>query len=293
MGQFHRWKPINDHSLPYRVFIKFDNELFSLITSLESGKGYIFRHLTADGATYESDAFHYGLTQGGYALNVRNWADKYNYFRNWARLSLLMSCNSYMENYFACIIKEAIESNPGLLIATPRLVDGILYRKKDIHLHSDDVETIVTSCTKGVWSSRIAALKRLFGAVTPLLESNVASLDAIRKIRNDFGHAFGRDIEASKNYYNTTKSPMQNLTIERFNKYHTLIKKMVREFDIYVKGEHIGNYEELYQLSLIYNRIKDLAECTRAEHVKTALYNAGIRAKRGFCRDMVTYYEAL
>ena len=41
---FNRWAPIYEHSIPYRVFMAYDEEIFSYITILERNTGYIYTH---------------------------------------------------------------------------------------------------------------------------------------------------------------------------------------------------------------------------------------------------------
>ena len=171
------------------------------------------------------------MTETDKKQTVKEWSDTNGKYRNWNRLSFLMSCSSFFENYLASIIKEVVESAPGVLIGFPHSVDGIQLIKQNRSLSKENIETIIKNCTKGDWQSRISNLKKLTDNIPQILNKSISELEAMRKLRNDFGHAFGRDIESSQNYFKPTISSINHLTVARFNKFHYLIKEIVRELD--------------------------------------------------------------
>ena len=144
---FDRWVPRYPHSLPYRIFKCYDNDLMGMVTSFESAKGYVYKHLASDGAVWGSIARDYGLMLDNNIRTIKEWSNNYNEFENWLRLSWLMSLCSCFETYLACIIKECIESAPGLLIAVPHAIDGIYYKKKGISiLRNEDLDLHIRNC---------------------------------------------------------------------------------------------------------------------------------------------------
>ena len=278
--QFDRWAPICPHSLPYRIYKSYDNDLMGMITSFESAKGYTYSHLCKDGAVWDSKAYDYGLMKDNQTRTVREWSDNYQEFANWLRLSLLLSSCSYLESYISAIVKECIDSDPGLLIGSPHVIDGIKYKKHGISLRKDEVESKIISCTKGTWQSRI--------------ENSISELELIRIIRNDLAHAFGRDIKESQDYFRAIKSPIRRLSVKRFNKFHTLLNQIVQDFDSQVNRNHIGNYELILQYHSMYDAIKDLGKGYKVQELKKALLlekNTG--CSKEFCRGVIVYYEKL
>lgn len=126
-----RWKPTSEHLISYKTFREYECELLRIIRSFESGKGYTYHHLKTDGAEWSSKAFDFGLSHTDHSLDVKQWVHSYEEFGNWFRLSLLMSMSSMLETYLACMIRECIESDPGLLIGSSKSIDGmsLLLRK--------------------------------------------------------------------------------------------------------------------------------------------------------------------
>lgn len=292
---FDRWSPIHPHSFPYRIFKCYDNDLMGMITSFESSKGYTYGHLKLDGATWESKAYDFGLMKDNKTRTISQWSINYSEFENWLRLSWLMSLCSYFETYLACIIKECIESDPGLLIAAPHIIDGISYKKQGkTILRREDLDLHIRNCTKGDWLSRVTHMSLLFGSIPPIVNDSISNLERIRKIRNDFGHAFGRDIQSCQDYFTIVKSPISRLSKDRFNKYHALIVKIVKIIDEYLKQQHIGNYEPLLQYHSMYDKIKGLEKGYRANELKNSLHTDKNTAyNKEFCRGIVLYYDNL
>ena len=293
---FDRWTPIYEHSLPYRVFKAYNDELFSYITNLERSNGYIYSHLKKDGANWNSKAYEFGLTEADKKQTVREWSDMNNKFRNWTRLSFMMSCCSFFENYIASIIKEVLESDPGVIIGFTHSVDGIKLMKYNGQLSKDITDPIIKNCTKGDWQSRLGHLNRLTDKIPHILNDSISELEKIRKLRNDFGHAFGRDIQRSQNYFEPTISTIHPLSIARFNKYHSIMRNIVRELDKALMQNHIGNFEPLLQFHTMYPTVRDLNKGEQMVRFKSALYNERNimhGANKKFCRALIDYYNTL
>lgn len=293
---FNRWTPIYEHSLPYRVFKAYNEEIFSYITNFERNNGYIYSHLKKDGARWGSRAFDFGLTESDKTQTVKEWSNKNNEYRNWARLSFLMSCCSFFENYLASIIKEVIESDSGILIGFPHSVDGIQLIKHNGRLSKESIETVIINCTKGEWQSRLTYLNRLSNNIPQILNDSISELEMMRKLRNVFGHAFGRDIQSSQYYFSPTIPAINRLSIRRFNAFHHLIRAIVRELDKAFMSNHIGNFEPLLQFHTIYPSIQNLDKGEQMVRFKAALYRERSimhGANKKFCRALIDYYNKL
>lgn len=294
-AEIDRWKPIYQHSWSYRVYKAYDEELNILITSFLYSKGYTYSHLRQDGAVWDSLVKDYmGNTATNNVLTIRQWSKSFNIFENWMRLGFLLSISSYFENYLASIIKESIESDPGLIFGCSHAIDGMYLKKNNIALKKDSISQIIMLCTKGDWCSRITHIKNLYGKIPCILASSVSELNKIRKIRNDVGHAFGRDIERSQNYENFVISPMTVLQVNRFNHYQRLITQIVREFDLYMVQKHIGCYEPLLHYHNMYKKIKDFDKGDKMVFLKKSLgADVNMLMSKQDCRGIIKYYDSL
>ena len=292
--KFDRWTPINPHTLPYRIYKSYYNDLMGLVTSFESAKGYTYTHLKKDGALWNSNAHEFGILRDNKTKTIKNWSDNYKEFGNWVRLSLLLSSCSYLENYITAIVKECIDSDPGILIKSPHVSDGVKHQKYGLILQKETIESKVIACTKGTWQSRIDNLERLFGYLPISLKSSISELEAIRTIRNDLAHAFGRDIAESQDYLKVQKSPIRRLQTDRFNTFRTLINNIIKDLDAQLNKNHIGNYELLLHYHNIYDSIVDLDKGRRMEELKKSLcINQNTNCSKELCRGIISYYEAL
>ena len=290
---FDRWSSPYPHSLPYRIFKESDNEVRSLVISYESSFSFICSNLRKLGATWESPAFDYGLAENNKVLTVKQWVNNSKEFANWMRLSLLMSMCSNVEIYMASIIRESIESDPGIIMGASHQIDGIKLLKSGNKVDENVIADHIKKCTKDTWSSRLCHIEKLFGAM-PIIANNIKQLEDIRNLRNDVGHAFGRNIEKSQQYYRIEIEPIERISVKRYNKYITLLYDIVQEFDKIVTGNHIGCFEIILQYHKMYESIKDLDKGYQVNELKATLKidkNTGV--SKELCRGVYLYYNNL
>ena len=220
---FDRWSSPYPHSLPYRIFKESDNEVRSLVISYESSFSFICSNLRKLGATWESPAFDYGLAENNKVLTVKQWVNNSKDFANWMRLSLLMSMCSNVEIYMASIIRESIESDPGIIMGASHQIDGIKLLKSGNKVDENVIADHIKKCTKDTWSSRLCHIEKLFGTM-PIIANNIKQLEDIRNLRNAVGHAFGRNIEKSQQYYRIEIEPIESILPYYMISYKNLIK---------------------------------------------------------------------
>ena len=290
---FDRWSSPYPHSLPYRIFKESDNEVRSLVFSYESSFSFICSNLRKLGATWESPAFDYGLAENNKVLTVKQWVNNSKEFANWMRLSLLMSMCSNVEIYMASIIRESIESDPGIIMGASHQIDGIKLLKSGNKVDENVIADHIKKCTKDTWSSRLCHIEKLFGAM-PIIANNIKQLEDIRNLRNAVGHAFGRNIEKSQQYYRIEIEPIERISVKRYNKYITLLYDIVQEFDKIVTGNHIGCFEIILQYHKMYESIKDLDKGYQVNELKATLKidkNTGV--SKELCRGVYLYYNNL
>lgn len=291
---FDRWTPKTEHSWPYRVFRQYDDELMRLIISYESAQGYTYAHLKNEGATWDSSAKAFMLRKNNKDQTIRQWSDNYNSLGNWFRLSLLMSINSYFETYISAIIKECIESDPGMLFGLTHEIDGMSVLKGSRKIKKDEIAEKIKSCTKGTWSSRVDNMTNLFGLLPQFTGHVISRLESLRIIRNKVGHAFGRDITKAQKFNDISIMEMQRLSIESFNKYRTLIIHLVQDLDIYLMTHHIGNFEPLYHYHIINEQLGNINKGEKMVRLKTSLTrDKNTLYSKDFCRGIISYYDQL
>ncbi len=290
---FDRWSSPYPHSLPYRIFKESDKEVRSLVISYESSFSFVCSNLKKLGATWESHAYDYGLTENNKFLTVKQWVNNSKEFANWMRLSLLMSVCSNVETYMASIIRESIESDPGIIMGVSHQIDGIKLLKSGNKIDENVIADHIKKCTKDTWSSRRCNMEKLFGAI-PVIANSIKPLEDIRKLRNTVGHSFGRNIEKSQQYNRIQIDPMERLSVKRYNEYITLLFNIVQEFDKIVTNNHLGCFEIILQYHKMYETIKQLNKGCQVEKLKETLNvekNTGV--SKELCRGVYLYYNNL
>lgn len=293
LAPLERWKPRMESTWALRTFKQYDCEFKRLFASFNSAKKYTYSHLKQDGAVYTDQAAKYLATRNT-KLTIKNWSDDFNLFDNWVRLNLLMSICSYFETYMSSVIAESIESDPGLIFGCYHDIDGIALLKKGHKVSKIELNNKITECVKGDWNSRMSNLQKLYGQVPELMSKNISLLEKIRKLRNEVGHAFGRDIEQSKNYEIIKISAMHKLSAVTFLKYHKFLYDIARSLDLFLLNNHIGNYEPLFYLHNIYETIKNLDKGEKMIAFKKSMGSEiNGQFSKDFCRQIIVYYENL
>jgi len=160
----------------------------------------LWSHMAAFNHTYASTRLHkrtdhckvlFPFADNDKRLNWKlgDWGDRYDAFNRWTRLAAVLAMKSYLETYISQICNAALESCPALLIGGDKQIDGIsLLKNRPQYSFTKEIESLV----RGEWKSRIASYKKIFG--TDPLTGMEQGLDKLRRIRNDVGHSFGRDI---------------------------------------------------------------------------------------------------
>lgn len=292
---FDRWSPEHPHSWPYKVFNQYDNELNRIVMSFSSAKAYNYNRLKKDGAKWDDKACNYLYTHNNKELTVRDWSNSYNLFFNWVVLNELMALSAYFETYISSIVTLSIESDPGLLIGFPHSVDGILLLKQNKALNMTDCKQRIADCTRGDWNARISNLISLFVEIPESLINGLSELEKMRNLRNKVGHAFGRDIEESRNYSLTKITEMEKLKVSAFLKYQKLIRTIACDLDSLLMKKHIGNFQPLFHYHNLSTKIKDIYNAGQKMIAlkKSIGQNTNELYSKDFCRWVVSYYQGL
>lgn len=292
---FDRWIPIHNASFPFRVFKQYNAELNRLNMAYQAAFRYSFSQLGINGAKPEDKAIKFLYTHNDDKLTIKKWAQGFNDFDNYLRLNNLMAMLSYFETYIASIISLAIDSDPGIILSSPHSIDGAKLLKEGItSLTKDEKGAYLKGCTKGDWQARIVHMKRLFGTIPASFDAELSNLEKMRVLRNNVGHAFGRDIESARISSSANTTPMEILSKERFIKYQKIIRQLARQLNDHLQINHIGNYQYLYHYQSIYDDIYHIDRFVRMNRLKKSLgQSKNIPYSKEFCMWVVDYYESL
>lgn len=292
---YDRWTPVKKNSYPYIVFKQYNQEIKRMMMSYESAKKFTYTNLTRNGADWLHKANLYLETKGDDEITIEDWSKVFNKYDNWHRLNCLMAMSSYFETFLASIVKLALESDPGTFIGVPHSIDGVqLFKQMRKPFKKQEIEKLIQGCTKGDWASRQNSYKRLFGSIPHAFSTAISDLEKIRKLRNNVGHAFGRDIRKSRDYSISHISLMNPLASKTLYRFHRVIEDCAKDINEQLMNEHIGNYHPL----LIYHNNKDILNgITINETVKNLKKMIGKEEQnpysKEFCTWVVDYYSHL
>ena len=299
---FNRWKSKDPTTWPFQIFNKYSTELSHMYIAQIGAKDYTYHHLgkvakwedKIDSHFQYSDPVHNRTFQ-----NIKQWSDSYNEFDNWINLNTIMAISSNLETYLSKTIQLALESDLGILFGVSKRIDGIeiLKYKGPTALNFEDK---IVSCVKGEWNSRINSFIKIFGSAPTVLTDNVSEMEKIRKLRNNVGHAFGREIEESKRHDLINVNKSNRLSRERTIEYMKLIYGIAKEIDKQLLNNQIGEYQIVH----FYHNLKDslstgdpFPEREHGNHTAVLKRKIGsfgvIPVGKKFCGELIDYYEAL
>lgn len=241
-AQFERWKSWSPRTWAHRRFLQHHTELNQMY----------WAHAVP------AAAHRYFLTNYSGPWPPTNWSvfqsqskselyndpvvyrRAYDAFLNWTRLSAVMALHSYFETFLRSVATAALESDPGLLIGAPGAADGfVLLRRVTSYSYSD----VARKISEGSWPDRLTHFRRLFGVVPPRLEARSAELDALRRMRHNVGHYFGRDL-ALKDQVRLGDGEMERVKESRLTGWLDAVYEAAQSVeDVLIR--HIGAYELL------------------------------------------------
>ncbi len=267
-----------------------------MLWSYEAGYKLVYKKLgeTAQWTDKASHHLEFSVPEGEETFkDLKSWSNSYNQFKQWNNLNALMALSSSMEIYLSTVIELALLSDPGILFETPKSIDGVKVLKEDGRKNIF-LENIIISVTKGDWNSRISSYEKYFGTVPSTLIRQIGNLEKIRNIRNNVGHAFGRDIKASRNHEIKKISEMESLSDARLRKYQKTIWSSAKSIDKHLLFAHIGEYQACAFYHRIFEELrKDVHQSERAITLKKRLGAFGDISGKEFCKGLVKYYENL
>lgn len=301
--EFDRWNTRQGiSSWAFQVFQKHNKELTEMYISHLLSKQYTYKSLKKNKAEFKDLAHkHFDFKDNSYSdvfNNIQIWSNNFNKFDNWTNLNAIMAMSANLETYMATIIKLALESDIGVTFNATRKIDGIEIIKNS-EKYPFELEDKIISCTKGDWSSRVSNFEKIFTFSPTILKNNISSLDKIRRLRNDIGHAFGREIDKSRNHNVLALVEIQTIKQEKIIEYLKLLFAIARAIDKQLMSNNIGEYQVLYFFHGLTPSLKDDQNSSRkignhATLLKKELSKFGDnRVGKLFCRGLVQYYYNL
>lgn len=293
--KFDRWKAQSTKTWAYSVFLKYDLELVRIGAAHYTASKFIYKALGNSGATWHDmldTQFGFPDDERDRYKDIKEWSDLYNEFDNWTNLNSLLTLTSNFETYLAAAVRLALSSNPGVLLGLPQSIDGATLLKNRVKEPVASQE-IVEACTRGDWSARLCAFSQSFGKI-PSFESAHADLEFIRQVRNEVGHAFGRDIEQARKHGQVKKIQIRKLRHERLRALQKSVRSVVRDIDAFLLENHIGEFEVIDFYSKLPSKNLQYNVSRRAMLLKKEVgrYGAEPRGKI-FCNGLIEYWDSL
>lgn len=292
---FDRWNTEMKSTWSFQVFNKYNDELNNMLWAAQAAKTLAYKTLGDNKAQWPDKASTYlefTVPKGDEVFHdLKGWSDSFNQFYKWTNLNGLLAISANFETYIATVTSLAIESDPGVLFQSTKSIDGVDILKRGGQKYMF-VDEIITSVTKGDWNARSSAFKKTFGVIPTLLEANKGELDKIRVLRNNVGHAFGRDIDESRNHEVKKIVQMENLSDATFKRYQKIIWSTAKAIDVYLLRNHIGEYQAIAFYHRIYEGLNKMVHPSiRAVELKKKLGAFGDTSGKEFCKGLVGYYE--
>jgi hypothetical protein len=296
--EFDRWKTRSRSTWAWRVFKKHNLEFQRMYTSFDNSRKYTYSNLGKNSAKKEdpvTEHFSFGRSwEAEKFTDLTDWMGAFNDLENWMNLNALVAVLSNLETYISTVVPLALESDAGVVFGLSHRVDGIEVLKHG-KKKPFDFSDVVTSCTKGTWDSRVSAYERAFIKAPKYLKNHISELDKMRNLRNNVAHAFGRDIEASRQRGKITTLPIERLSRERLIKYQEIVWKTAKSIDAHLQNFHIGEYQSLLFYHSLYPELDhSVHQSMRARELRKKIGQFGdVSPGSLFCKGLVAYYESI
>lgn len=295
--QFARWNAQLGQTWRFSLYKKHQEELRRTGAAHYTALKFVYRGLGKSNASLQDQPlpkFGFASDEVGRYQTIKEWSDHYNEFDNWVHLSTLLSLASNLETFLASVTSLALRSDPGVIIGSSRAIDGMALVKagRSNRLRLQE-KSLTEDVTVGDWSSRIDAFESVFGD-NPVLRAAHSDLEQMRIIRNEIGHAFGRDIDKSRELGEPKKLPIRKLSHARLRGFFSTSNNVARSIDLQLLANHIGEYEMLEFYRKFHEGVSDQTAPNRAIALKKEVGRSG-SVPRGklFCRGLVDYWDSL
>jgi len=288
---FNRYRLFCKRTLAWRLFKRHHTHFNEIFWSHKTAKAHAYASTRPHDRADATDVlFRFAAGNRRVPDTLGKWADAYYAFDQWTQMASIIAIVGYLETYIAQVSTAAVESCPSFIFGGGPKVDGAIYLKKNPKYGLyDRVEPLV----RGDWQARISAYRRLFGDCP--IDAYVAPLEQLRKLRNDTGHCFGRDI-GSMNFAPTwLVQRLPTISDADIQAHLKIIEDVAKAIEVHL-APIVGQYEVIKVLHCWLPGIgkprpsvKTLAKAFSV-HISTLTGNA---YGKGPAIDLIKYYDGL
>lgn len=172
---------------------------------------------------------------------AKPWLASMSDLQNWGRGSFVLAATGAFERYTQRIVLTALLSDPAVVYGKSGAIDGANWLKIGIQV---DHGKLLEGITKGEWSQKYAAIRKLFGDI-PLLKHYIADLDQIRDFRNAVGHSFGRDLDGAVVSHTRAAPKMEKIKQQELIDCFKVLSESAKAIDEALLAKHIGDFEPI------------------------------------------------
>lgn len=236
---FNRYKLFESRSLAHRLFKRHHTHFNDIYWSQRVAYKHVFS-LTQPFSRDDSvtSLFNLENSENRNGRNLGDWADWYSAFDCWSRMAYIVGLAGYLETYIAQVSVAAFESTPSLILGGGPKIDGAVFLK---HNPDYDLYSYSESLTRGDWQSRVSAYKGFFGSCP--FENNISTLEKLRRLRNDAGHSFGRDIKSMRFAQGWEVNKLVKISDDKIIEFLQLVESVANSIDSHIAENFIGQYE--------------------------------------------------
>jgi hypothetical protein len=288
---FERYKLFESRSLAHRLFKRHHTHFNDIYWSQRIAHNHIFAQTKPFSRSDPVNSLFTPMT-----TELRNnrtlgqWGDWYSDFDTWTRMGYIIALAGYLETYIAQISVAAFESTPSLIFGGGPKIDGAIYLKYN---HKYDLYDYSESLTRGSWQSRISAYKNYFGSCP--FEQHISDLELLRRLRNDAGHSFGRDIKSMKFAQAWEVKKLKKIPDEKIMHFLMLVEDIANSIDEQIAETYVGQYEIIKVYHNWFSTLKNKSHLNQKEIAKLfrTHFHQLTSAVYLPAKKLIPYYESL
>lgn len=235
---FNRNSLLHKRTLAWRLFKRHHTHFNDIFWSHKTAKAHVYsctRDYSRDDAT--GHLFQFASGNRRVPDTLGKWADAYSAFDQWMQMASIMAIVGYLETYIAQVSTAALESCPSYIFGGGGYIDGAIFLKSNPKY---DMYRYTEPLVRGDWQARASAYKALFGTC-PYIEF-ISQLEQLRKLRNDTGHCFGRDIESMSFAPRWLVQRLPRITDNAIQGHMKIIEDVAMAIEVHL-APSVGQYE--------------------------------------------------
>lgn len=290
---FNRNSAFSGKSLAWWLFKRHHTHFNDIFWAHKLAKEHIFSCTKAFQRTDSSQLLFSSKILGRrIPATLGEWGENYSDFDRWSQMASVLAIAGYLETYIAQVSTAALESSPSLVLGGGILFDGGQLLKTNPKY---DLSGYVEPLVRGDWQARMAAYKGFFRSCP--FEHRISDLEKLRKLRNDTGHTFGRDIKLIN--YNPSRivKNLKKISDDAIQEYLSLAESVASAIEDHLVEKYIGAYEAI---KLFHHWLPSISHHAKSDHKVlakqfSAHFNEMTLSPYGLqrARGLIKYYYAL